>query len=79
MPAMFGPASATALLAGIGAGLALPWLPVWPLLVMTLLAGTAMAWHWRGAWILGVFLCGFGFAGLHAAFALHEQIPVRCV
>ena len=37
MPAMFGPASATALLAGIGAGLALPWLPVWPLLVMTLL------------------------------------------
>ena len=73
---MFGPASATALLAGIGAGLALPWLPVWPLLVMTLLAGTAMAWHWRGAWILGVFLCGFGFAGLHAAFALHEQIPV---
>lgn len=76
MPAMFGPASATALLAGIGAGLALPWLPVWPLLVMTLLAGIVMAWHWRRAWILGVFLCGFGFAGLHAAFALHEQIPV---
>ena len=76
MPALFGPISALTLLTGIGACLSLPMLPAWPLLAMALLAGIAIAWRSRRARILGVLLLGFGFAGLHAAFALHQQIPV---
>ncbi|QIL20489.1 DNA internalization-related competence protein ComEC/Rec2 [Thermomonas sp. HDW16] len=76
VPALSGPACATALLAGIGACLALPWLPAWPLLALALLAGIGIAWRWREARVAGVLLFGFGFAGLHATYALHQQIPL---
>ena len=70
-----GPTCAAALLAGVCACLWWPFLPAWPLLVLSLLAGIALAWRARRARVLGVLLLGFGFAGLHAAAALHRQIP----
>ena len=72
---LFGPASATALLAGVGACLWLPALPAWPVLVVVLLAGIALASRTGSARIAGIFAFGFAFAGLHAAHALHLQAP----
>lgn len=67
--------SAMALLAGACACLLLPALPAWPLLLALLLAGIALAGRVDRIRIAGVALFGFGFAGLHAASALHRQIP----
>ena len=75
MPSLFGPTCALALLCGIGACLSLPRLPAWPLLAIAMAAGIAIAWRRRGARVIGMALFGFGFAGLHAASALHQQIP----
>lgn len=75
IPALFGPVCAIALLAGIGACLALPGLPAWPVLALSLASGIAIAWRSPPAGLVGVLLFGFGFAGLHAASALHRQIP----
>jgi competence protein ComEC len=72
---LFGPACATALLAGACACLWLPALPVWPVLLALLLAGIALARGVDHVRIAGIVLLGFGFAGLHAASALHRQIP----
>lgn len=64
-----------ALLAGVCACLWLPVLPAWPLLLALALAGIALARRVDRIRIAGVALFGFGFAGLHAAAALHQQIP----
>ena len=72
---LFGPACAIALLAGVGACLWLPILPAWPLLAVLLLAGIALVRRDGALRIAGVVLFGVGFAGLHAAHALHKQIP----
>ncbi len=71
----FGAASATALLAGIGACLLLPALPPWPLLALLLAFG--MGWWWRGSRVRwsGPLLAGFGWAGLQAAMVLSAQLP----
>ncbi len=76
----FGIGSASALLAGICAGLWLPVRPPWPLSLLAL-AGIGL-WGWRftrqpGARRLsGALLLGFGLASLHAAHALWLQLPV---
>ncbi len=72
---LFGPACAVALLAGVCACLWLPVLPAWPLLLALALVGLALARRVDRIRIAGVALFGFGFAGLHAAAALHQQIP----
>ena len=72
---LFGPTSALALLAGVGACLWLPGLPAWPVLAVLLLVGIALARRGGSLRIAGVLLFGVGFAGLHAAHALHQQIP----
>ena len=72
---LFGPTSALALLAGVGACLWLPGLPAWPVLAVLLLVGIALARRGGALRIAGVLLFGVGFAGLHAAHALHQQIP----
>lgn len=65
------------MLAGIGACLLLPVVPPWPLLALLLGIG---AWGWvrRNGWRRGVgaAVCGFALAGLHAAWALHAQLPL---
>ena len=72
---LFGPTSALALLAGVGTCLWLPVLLASPLLAFLLLAGVALAARKDWARIAGIALSGFAFAGLHAAYALHQQIP----
>lgn len=72
---LFGPGSALALLAGVGTCLWLPVLPASSLLAFLLLAGAALATRKDWTRIAGVALSGFAFAGLHAAYALHQQIP----
>ncbi len=72
---LFSPTSALALLAGVGACLWLPALPAWPLLVLVMLAGIALASRKDWTRSAGILLFGFAFAGLHAAHALHQQIP----
>ena len=74
-PRALGLAAASALLAGTLGLLLLPALPPWPALVLALCGG--LAWWWkagRSRW-LGALLCGFGMAGLHAAYALSVQLP----
>ena len=74
-PALFGPACATALLAGVCACLRLPGLPPWSLLAALPVAGIVLAWRGGKTRLAGIALCGFAFAGLHAAHALLQQIP----
>lgn len=71
----FGKRAAIALLAGIGAGLALP--RVCPWVAAALLAALAAALWWRvPRWRLpAAFGFGFAWAGLHAAWALSLQLP----
>src|SRR5690606_18041326 len=70
-----GLACAAALLAGVTACLLLPALAPAPVRWLCLLAGAA-AWvrPWRGR-ALGALLLGFGWAGLHAGWALDAQLP----
>ncbi len=72
----FGLLAALGLLAGVSVCLWLPQLPSWPWFALALAAG-CMAWLRRGRFrILGVVLCGFGLAGLHAGHVLAQQLPV---
>ena len=69
------PTQALALLAGVGVCLLLPQLPSWPWLALLFSIGLA-TWLRQGrARVLGVLLCGFGLAGLHAASTLAQQLP----
>jgi competence protein ComEC len=69
------PMLALALLAGVGSCLLLPQLPPWPGIALLFLAGLAMGLRPGRARVLGVLLCGFGLAGLHAASTLAQQLP----
>lgn len=79
LPALFGPACASAMLAGAGACLALPALPAWPWLLVVACTGMVLASRERWARLAGVLLFGFAFAGLHAAHALRQQVPAAWV
>lgn len=70
------PAQALALLAGVGACLLLPQLPPWPWLALLFAIGLATWLRQDRMRVLGVLLCGFGLAGLHAASTLARQLPV---
>ncbi|HWS78882.1 MAG TPA: DNA internalization-related competence protein ComEC/Rec2 [Thermomonas sp.] len=74
-PALFGPASATALLVGVGACLSLPALSGWPVLALVLVLGLLLSLRTGRVRLPGILLFGFAFAGLHAAHALHLQVP----
>ena len=73
--ALFGPACAIALLVGVCVSLWLPGLPPRLSLAALLAVGSVLAWRGEKARLAGVALCGFAFAGLHAAHALQQQIP----
>ncbi|MGO1071767.1 DNA internalization-related competence protein ComEC/Rec2 [Lysobacter sp. CA199] len=71
----FGKLAAIALLAGVCAALALPWLCPWPISSAALIAA-AFAWWRRLRWrVAAIAAFGFALAGLHAAYALHMQLP----
>src|SRR5690606_16473596 len=70
---IFGPACATALLAGVTGCLLLPGLPPYWLLALALLAGMAVVARGRRWRPLGALLFGIGFAGLHAGIALDRS------
>ncbi len=73
---VFGLLAAFGLLAGVNVCLWLPQLPAWPWLALALAAG-CVCWFRPGrARLLGVLLCGFGLAGLHAGHVLAQQLPV---
>lgn len=75
LPSALGIATALAMLAGIGACLALPRLPPWPWLAAAFACGFA-AWLRPDRWrCCGALLLGFGLAGLHAASTLAQQLP----
>lgn len=74
---ILGKTIAIALLAGVCLCLWMPALPPWALLLAVLLAGI---WgvtrdDWRR--LLGAVLIGIGWAGLHAAYGLSEQLPAQ--
>lgn len=69
------PATALALLAGVGACLLLPRLPPWPLLALVFACGVGTWLRMGRSLPAGVLLCGFGLAGLHAASTLAQQLP----
>ncbi|MGN6513580.1 MAG: DNA internalization-related competence protein ComEC/Rec2, partial [Lysobacteraceae bacterium] len=69
------PATALALLAGVGACLLLPWLPPWPLLALAFACGLGLWLRTGPAALAGVLLCGFGLAGLHVDATLARQLP----
>lgn len=69
------PATALALLAGVGACLLLPRLPPWPLLALAFACGLGLWLRMGRMALVGVLLCGFGLAGLHAASMLAQQLP----
>ncbi|QQP97612.1 DNA internalization-related competence protein ComEC/Rec2 [Lysobacter enzymogenes] len=71
----FGKLVAIALLAGIGAALASPWLLPWPSMAPLALLATAGWWRLRRARALAAFAFGFALASLHAAHALALQLP----
>ena len=73
--APFSVPNAIALLAGVGACLCLPLLLPWPLQALSLIAGAVWWWRSRRWRWLGPLLIGFGWAGLHAAYALSAQLP----
>ena len=73
LPALFGPACATAMLAGAGACLALPALPAWPWLLVVACTGV-MASRERWARLAG-HCSASRSRGLHAAHALRQQFP----
>lgn len=74
---ILGKTIAIALLTGVCLCLWMPALPPWALLLAALLAGI-----WgvtRDDWrlLLGAVLIGIGWAGLHAAYGLSEQLPAQ--
>ncbi len=74
--AAFGFPAALGLLAGVATCLWLPQLPRWPWLALALAVG-CMLWFRAGrVRLLGVFLCGFALAGLHAGHVLARQLPM---
>lgn len=73
--ALFGPACALALLAGVTGGLLLPALPAVGWLAVLLLSGLALLLRGGGGRLAGVVLFGIGFAGLHADHVLRGQVP----
>ncbi len=76
--APFGPAVATALVAGLLACLQLPELPPWPVLAFALALGLRGWIHGRRTGrLLGVALLGIGLCGLHGARTLERQLPPR--
>lgn len=78
MPARFpllGPAAALALLAGICASLALPVVLSMALAMLLLVCGIALARRDHGLRVVGIALAGFGFAAVHAGWALQAQLP----
>lgn len=75
--APLGTAVAAAMLCGVCACLGLPALPPRALLVVSVCVGLVLWWR-RDAWrVGGALLVGFGWAGLHAAWALSAQLPVQ--
>ncbi len=73
--APFGPASAAMLLAGVGAVLALPSLPRWPLLAVVGVMGLGLFLRGGIARLVGGFLLGLAYAGLQATVVLAAQLP----
>ncbi len=71
----FGPATATALLAGVSGCLLLPALPAAPWFVLAGVVGAILWWRHQPARLAGAFLCGFALAGLHAGSALADRLP----
>lgn len=71
----FGKLVAIALLAGIGAALASPWLFPWQSMAPMMLLAAAGWWRLRRARALAAFAFGFALASLHAAHALALQLP----
>lgn len=69
------PNQALALLAGVGGCLLLPQLPPWPWLALLFSIGLGLWLRAGKTQLLGVVLCGFGLAGLHAASTLAQQLP----
>lgn len=69
------PPIALALLAGICACLALPAPAPVAILAALMLVGAGVLWRWPRFAMAAVFALGFALAGLHAAHALHVQIP----
>ena len=72
---LFGPACATALLAGTTGCLLLPALPPTWLLALLLVASIALTVCRDARRLLGVLLLGAALAGLHARHALDLQLP----
>lgn len=71
----FGKLVAIALLAGIGAALASPWLFPWQSMAPLALLAAAGWWRLRRARALAAFAFGFALASLHGAHALALQLP----
>ena len=69
------PLQALVLLSGACACLLLPRLPPWPLLAAAFAAGFGLWLRWGRGRLVGVFACGLGLAGLHAASTLAQQLP----
>ncbi len=72
----FGPACAVAWLAGCTGCLLMPGLLPWPVSLCVLITGIWLAWRGGRLRLLGMLLAGLGFTGLHAAYALHLQLPL---
>src|SRR5690606_9431190 len=71
----FGPATATALLAGVSGCLLLPALPAAPWFVLAGVVGAILWWRHQPSRLAGAFLCGVALAGLHAGSALADRLP----
>ncbi|MFL6593331.1 MAG: DNA internalization-related competence protein ComEC/Rec2 [Luteimonas sp.] len=70
------PLQALALLSGAGACLLLPRLPPWPWLAAAFAVGFGLWLRGGRGRLVGVFACGLGLAGLHAASILAQQLPM---
>lgn len=71
----FGVAAGAALVCGVSACLWLPALPPWPVSAAALACGLLHWWQGPRLRWLGPLLAGFGWVGLHAAWALASQLP----
>ena len=75
-PALFGPACAVALLAGVAGCLLLAQLPPRGVLPLLVLAGLLMVGRTGWLRVAGVCVFGIGFAGWQAGAALRAQLPI---